>query len=121
MNKSVGDEINKVQLDTFGLIAKEGRKYGLTCLLATQRPRDVPADVLSQIGMFFVHRLINDRDQGVVINASGAIDASVAAFLPNLREGEALMVGSHAIMPLPIQVRPPDHTPFVPNAGANSW
>jgi uncharacterized protein len=45
LSKTVGDDVNKVQLDAFGLIAKEGRKYGLTCLLATQRPRDIPEDV----------------------------------------------------------------------------
>lgn len=121
LNKSVGDEINKVNLDAFGLIAKEGRKYGLTCLLATQRPRDIPEDVLSQVGMFFVHRLINERDQQVVVNASGAIDASVAAFLPNLREGEALIVGSHVIMPLPVQVAVPFAKPSIPIAGGATW
>lgn len=71
LSKTVGDDVNKVQLDAFGLIAKEGRKYGLTSLLATQRPRDIPEDVLSQVGMFVVHRLINERDQAVVVNASG--------------------------------------------------
>ena len=60
------NEHNKVELDAFGLIAKEGRKYGLTCVLATQRPRDIPEDVLSQIGMFVVHRLINERDRQIV-------------------------------------------------------
>ena len=84
LNKNIGDDANKVYLDAFGLIAKEGRKYGLTCVLATQRPRDIPEDVLSQVGMFIVHRLINERDQAVVINASGILDGSAAAFLPNL-------------------------------------
>ena len=41
LDKSVGEEGLKVALDAFGLIAKEGRKYGLTCVLATQIPRDV--------------------------------------------------------------------------------
>ncbi|ESY03373.1 ATPase [Mesorhizobium sp. LNJC399B00] len=121
LNKSVGDEYNKVTLDAFGLIAKEGRKYGLTCLLATQRPRDVPEDVLSQIGMFIVHRLINQHDQSVVINASGTIDSSVASFLPNLREGEAMIVGSHAIMPLPIQVAMPRSQPEIPDRKEATW
>jgi uncharacterized protein len=31
LNKNIGDDMNKVYLDAFGLIAKEGRKYGLTC------------------------------------------------------------------------------------------
>lgn len=42
LDKSVGDEFSRTDLDAFGLIAKEGRKYSLTCVLATQRPRDIP-------------------------------------------------------------------------------
>lgn len=61
LDKSVGDEFSRTELDAFGLIAKEGRKYSLTCVIATQRPRDIPEDVLSQMGMFIVHRLINAR------------------------------------------------------------
>jgi uncharacterized protein len=54
LGRKVGDEYGSVNLDAFGLIAKEGRKYGLSCVLATQRPRDVPADVLSQLGTLIV-------------------------------------------------------------------
>src|SRR6185503_5973027 len=56
LGRIVGDEYGSVRLDSFGLIAKEGRKYGLTCVLATQRPRDIPQDVLSQLGTLLVHR-----------------------------------------------------------------
>lgn len=121
LNKSVGDEINKVRLDAFGLIAKEGRKYGLTTVIATQRPRDIPEDVLSQVGTLIVHRLINERDQGVVVNASGIIDASMASFLPTLREGEALIVGSGAVMPLPVQMSMPSQRPHLLQSRAATW
>lgn len=121
LSKSVGDEFNKVHLDAFGLIAKEGRKYGLTCLLATQRPRDIPEDILSQVGMFIVHRLINERDQAVVINASGILDGSTAAFLPNLRDGEALIVGIDSIMPLPIMMNAPSQPPHLPENAVSTW
>jgi hypothetical protein len=121
LNKNIGDEANKVYLDAFGLIAKEGRKYGLTCVLATQRPRDIPEDVLSQMGMFIVHRLINDRDQSVVVNASGILDGSAAAFLPHLRDGEALLVGNDSIMPLPIMINPPTQRPNLPDDAAATW
>lgn len=121
LSKSVGDENNRVFLDAFGLIAKEGRKYGLTCLLATQRPRDIPEDVLSQVGMFIVHRLINERDQAVVVNASGVLDVSTAAFLPNLRDGEAIIIGTNSIMPLPVTIDPPARPPkLLANAEA-TW
>lgn len=121
LSKSIGDDVNKVHLDAFGLIAKEGRKYGLTCLLATQRPRDIPEDVLSQVGMFVVHRLINERDQAVVVNASGVLDGSAAVFLANLRDGEALIVGGDSIMPLPIMMTPPSRRPHLPDVERRTW
>ncbi len=121
LSKSVGEEVNRVHLDAFGLIAKEGRKYGLTTVLATQRPRDIPEDVLSQVGLLIVHRLINERDQGIVVSASGAIDASMAAFLPTLREGEALIIGSGAVMPLPVQVTPPRQRPDLSDGNGKNW
>lgn len=111
LSKSVGDENNRVNLDAFGLIAKEGRKYGLTTLLATQRPRDIPEDVLSQMGMFIVHRLINNRDREIVEKACGNLDASAAAFLPTLGQGEAILVGVDFPMPTPIKVTEPVYPP----------
>lgn len=111
LDKAIGDELSRTSLDAFALIAKEGRKYGLTCVLATQRPRDIPEDVLSQMGMFIVHRLINERDRAVVEKACGQLDATAAAFLPTLSQGEAVLVGVDAPMPLPIRVRPPRSPP----------
>ena len=111
LNKSVGDEYNRFRLESFGLIAKEGRKYGLLTVLSTQRPRDIPEDVLSQMGMFIVHRLINDRDRQVVENACGSLDASAAAFLPVLGQGEALVIGLDTPMTMPVQVLRPEDQP----------
>jgi hypothetical protein len=111
LSKAIGDENNRVALDAFGLIAKEGRKYGLTTLLATQRPRDIPEDVLSQMGMFIVHRLINERDRDIVEKACGNLDASAAAFLPTLGQGEAILVGVDFPMPTPIKVTEPEYPP----------
>jgi hypothetical protein len=111
LNKHLGDETNRITLDAFGLIAKEGRKYGLTCILATQRPRDIPDDVLSQMGMFVVHRLINELDRKIVEKACGHLDGAAAAFLPVLGQGEAILVGADFPMPMPVQVIQPDYPP----------
>lgn len=111
LNKNLGDENNRVRLDAFGLIAKEGRKYGITTILATQRPRDIPEDVLSQMGMFIVHRLINERDREVVEKACGNLDGSAAAFLPTLGQGEAILVGVDFPMPTPVKILEPQFRP----------
>jgi DNA helicase HerA-like ATPase len=107
IGRSVGDEANSVNLDAFGLIAKEGRKYGLTTTIATQRPRDVPQDVLSQLGTLFVHRLTNDRDRDMIVSACGDLDKSAAAFIPSLSQGEVILVGPDLPAPLPLMMKPP--------------
>ena len=111
LNKSMGDEDSKVQLDAFELIAKEGRKYWLTLCLATQQPRDIPTGVLSQMGTLLVHRLINDRDREMVERACGEIDRSAAAFLPTLGPGEAALIGVDFSIPLTVQMDKPRNEP----------
>lgn len=111
LNKSMGDDDSKVQLDAFELIAKEGRKYWLTLCLATQQPRDIPSGVLSQMGTLLVHRLINDRDREVVERACGEIDRSAAAFLPTLGPGEAALIGVDFSIPLTVQMDKPRNEP----------
>jgi hypothetical protein len=107
IGQSIGDEANSVALDSFGLIAKEGRKYGLTVTIATQRPRDVPQDVLSQLGTLIVHRLTNERDRETIEKACGDMDRSAAAFIPSLAQGEAIFVGPDLPTPMPIQMMIP--------------
>lgn len=107
IGRSVGDETNSVNLDAFGLIAKEGRKYGLTTTIATQRPRDVPQDVLSQLGTLFVHRLTNDRDRETIERSCGDLDKSAAAFIPSLSQGEVIVVGPDLPAPLPLMMKRP--------------
>lgn len=108
IGRSIGDETNHVTLDAFGLIAKEGRKYGLTIAIATQRPGDVPADVLSQLGTLFVHRLTNSRDRETIERACGDLDRDAAAFIPSLAQGEAIIVGPELPAPLPVLIGRPE-------------
>jgi hypothetical protein len=111
LNKALGDEYTRYPLDAFELIAKEGRKFSLTICLATQRPRDIPEGVLSQVGTLIVHRLINERDREVVEKSSGEIDRSAAAFLPTLAPGEAVIVGADFPIPLTVQMLRPANPP----------
>lgn len=111
LNRHIGDENFKFPLDAFDLIAKEGRKYCLNICLATQRPRDIPDGVLSQMGTLIVHRLINDKDREVVERASGEIDKSAAEFLPTLSQGQAVIVGVDFPAPLTVQIMRPIKSP----------
>lgn len=111
LGRTVGDDYASVYLDAFGLIAKEGRKYGLTCTLATQRPRDVPSDILSQLGTLIVHRLTNDNDREMVEKACGELDRDAAMFIPTLAPGEAILIGPDLPAPVPLQIRRPGKPP----------
>lgn len=112
LGQTIGDEYGSVRLDSFGLIAKEGRKYGLTTVLATQRPRDIPQDVISQLGTLIVHRLTNEQDRGTVEHACGDLDRAATQFIPMLAPGEAIIIGPDLPTPLPLRmlqpISPPD-------------
>lgn len=111
LGRTIGDEYASVRLEAFGIIAKEGRKYGLTSLMATQRPRDIPHDVLSQLGTLIVHRLTNDEDRLAVERACGDLDKNAAMFIPTLAPGEAIIVGPDLPAPMPVQIHEPKVAP----------
>ncbi|MDH2626106.1 ATP-binding protein [Acinetobacter baumannii] len=122
IGKSIGNEDTVAKLDSFELIAKEGRKFGLNICLATQRPRDITEGVLSQLGTLIVHRLTNDRDREIIERACGEIDKAASDFLPSLQPGEAILIGNDFPIPLTINI----HTPLItPNSSGadfqNKW
>ncbi len=111
LGRQIGGEDTVARLDAFELIAKEGRKFGLNICLTTQRPRDITEGVLSQMGTLIVHRLTNDQDRAVVERACGEIDRSASSFLPNLKPGEAAIIGADFPIPLTIRIFPPEAQP----------
>ncbi len=83
-----------------GRIAKEGRKYGVSLGLITQRPSDLAEGVLSQCGTIIAMRLNNDRDQAFVRaampeGARGFLDA-----IPALRNQECIICGEGVAIPI---------------------
>ena len=109
--QGVSDEFVAASFDSFDLVAKEGRKYGLVVCMATQRPGDLPAAVLSQAGMLLVHRLTERRDRERVEHAASELTLSATRLLPSLVPGEALLVGSEFAVPVPVRMRPPWRPP----------
>jgi len=117
LNPELSRQDSDFPLDAFGLIAKEGRKYSMNICLATQRPRDIPEDVLSQMGTMIVHRLINDQDRAIIERACGEVDQSSIRLIPSLGPGEAVMAGVAFPVPVHIRVIAPDCRPR--SEGAN--
>jgi hypothetical protein len=83
-----------------GRIAKEGRKYGISLGLVTQRPSELSETILSQCGTLFALRLSNDRDQAFVQRALP--DGARALFnaLPALGTRESVVVGEGTAVPM---------------------
>ena len=102
---------NEFKLDAFERIAKECRKFGLFLCLATQRPRDIPQGVLSQMGCFLAHRLINEFDRQAIENASPQGSKYVLSFLPSLSEGETILMGFDFPMPINLKIDKPKNEP----------
>ncbi len=83
-----------------GRIAKEGRKYGISLGLITQRPSDLAEGVLSQCGTIISMRLNNDRDQAFV---KAAMPEGARGFLdsiPALRNRECIICGEGVAVPI---------------------
>ncbi len=81
-------------------VAKEGRKYGISAMIVSQRPSEISETVLSQCNSFVVMRLSNPEDQHYVSRVVGDHFAGVINMLPVLRPGEAFVIGDSVLMPM---------------------
>lgn len=112
INKTVFSETGgSSQLTSFDNIAKECRKLGLYLCLSTQMPRDIPIGTLSQIGTFFVHRIINEHDRGIVEKATANINKEALSYLPILSAGEVLVISVDLPMPIVMKINKPNVEP----------
>jgi hypothetical protein len=98
-------------LDVFERISKEGRKYGVSLLVVSQRPSDVSKTVLSQCNNFLILRLTNDQDQAVVKRLMPDSMDGLTAALPLLDVGEALLLGDAIILPTRVKLDAPKIKP----------
>jgi DNA helicase HerA-like ATPase len=83
-----------------GRIAKEGRKYGVSLGLITQRPSDLAEGVLSQCGTIIAMRLNNDRDQAFVRAAMPEGARGFLDSIPALRNRECIICGEGVAIPI---------------------
>ena len=88
----------------FEKIAREGRKFGLGLVLASQRPSEVSPTVLSQCNTFLLHRLVNDRDQELVKRLVADGLGPLLRELPSLPTRRAILLGWAAPAPILVEV-----------------
>lgn len=101
----------KTSLQSFERISKEGRKYGLSLIVITQRPSEVDRTVLSQSSNFIAMKLTNAEDQNVIKRLLPDSMGNFAELLPVLDVGEALVVGDASLLPSRINVSEPTQCP----------
>jgi uncharacterized protein len=101
----------KVSRETFERIAKEGRKFGLSLIIASQRPSDVSGTILSQCSNFIVHRLQNPADIEHFREMIPAQSKKILDQVTILTPGEALIFGSAVHVPSKVQITCPEPPP----------
>ncbi|MBB4612171.1 ATP-binding protein [Novosphingobium taihuense] len=105
------DAVQRQALGSFERIAKEGRKYGFSLLVVSQRPSDVSRTILSQCNNFLALRLTNDSDQNVIKRLMPDSLVGLTAMLPLLDVGEALLLGDAVLLPTRIKLDKPKVKP----------
>lgn len=84
-------------------IAKEGRKYGASLGIITQRPGELDQTILSQCSTVFAMRLSNENDQDIIRSAIPNSSVSTTSFLSSIGNGEAIAFGEAISVPMRIR------------------
>jgi len=103
-NESFGLKLSR---EAFERIAKEGRKFGLSLIIASQRPADVSSTILSQCANFIIHRIQNPDDIDFFKKILPAASRELLDQLPILAPGDGLLLGSAVNVPARVKVRRP--------------
>jgi uncharacterized protein len=97
--------------EVFEKIAKEGRKFGLSLLVASQRPSELSRTVLAQCNSFIVHRIQNPDDQDYFKSVISGINRELLGQLPALAQQQAIVLGDCVTLPLQVRIRNVDPRP----------
>jgi DNA helicase HerA-like ATPase len=110
--RDMGNPNQQRAVENFEKIAKEGRKYGVSLIIVSQRPSDVSNTILSQCNNVMSLRLTNINDISTVKNMMPESMTSFADMLPVLDIGEALVVGDAVLLPSRIRINKPGEKPL---------
>jgi len=105
------DTIGGRSASVFERIAKEGRKFGLSLLLASQRPSELSETVVAQCGTVIAHRLTHEADQSLLRHATALSSRALLDQLPSLAQQHALVTGVSTGVPVAVRVRDVENPP----------
>jgi DNA helicase HerA-like ATPase len=98
---------HRTALETYESIAKEVRKYGVSLLVASQRPSDISGTIVSQCNNFIIMRLSNDHDRAAIERLVPEALSSTTGVIPALDVAEAVLIGDALPLPTRIKFDPP--------------
>lgn len=103
-------------------IAKEGRKYGISLMIVSQRPSEISDTIFSQCNNFVVMRLTNPADQTYVTRLLPDTISNITDNLPGLESREAILIGDAVQIPAVIMIDKIEHKPSSENiAVLSEW
>lgn len=96
----------------FERIAKEGRKYGMFLIVASQRPSELSKTVLSQCSNFLIHRILNPDDLSQIRQMTPFVSDNTIRRLPSLPKQHALVFGTSVNLPMTVRIREASPAPL---------
>jgi len=107
----ISENSESVAKKVFERIAREGRKYGISLIVCSQRPSELSKTVLSQCNSFIIHRLQNPDDQKYVKGLVSSANADILDQLPIIPQQHAIITGDCVRTPIQVHIDNVDPTP----------
>lgn len=107
----IAEEKESIAKTVFERIAREGRKYGLSLVVSSQRPSELSKTVLSQCNSFIIHRLQNPEDQKYVRGLISSANADLLEQLPIIPQQHAIITGDCVRTPIQVRIDNVNPTP----------
>lgn len=74
-------------------LAREGRKFGISLIISSQRPSELSQTVVSQCNSFIVHRITNKKDFDVINKILSTNNQNLLSIIPGLEKQYAIVIG----------------------------
>lgn len=107
----IAEHKDSVAKTVFERIAREGRKYGISLIVCSQRPSELSRTVLSQCNSFIIHRLQNPEDQKYVRGLVSSANADILEQLPVIPQQHAIITGDCVRTPIQVKIDDVHPTP----------
>jgi len=98
------DTQNSFSQNAVERIMKEGRKFGIGAMIISQRPIEIPNQILSQVSTFIALRLTNSEDQSKIVSFAPNNFSLFLKSLPSLGNGDAFVIGESMKIPMKVKI-----------------